>query len=270
MDVIHSISLSRLNQGAHYNYHFQLLGILEKNEYIKEKFAQRLDHYKKAVQREDLTMISPRKSLVSGKIEEADKKRLRLFNAFKKAVDAFAVHPDGETVQAYRRMHNFVKGHHISRNSSVDTRTGWFINLTSDLESLHSADVARLNVGWIVNEMKVANLELIENVGLRNEEESKKLPGQAKSARRLTDRAYGSLISFVNAHLILDDGRESTRYASTVERINAHILRYKLYSIRQRAGRPSYDPSATGPGEDTPTPPPPPSGGSGTAPDPSD
>lgn len=278
-ELIQTISLGALHQGSHYNFHLQTLGILKANNKLKQHIDTVLTEYERAVGREDLSLVKNRKSGSSERLREADRKRTTLFRGMRRMVSLFTLSDDAETLKAQRKMDRLMKKYRIDFSGAIDNKTGLMLNFVADLENDCAAETARLNMQWMATAFKAANAEVMRLTTLRTEEGMGQTRGENRKARRLTDKIYKELILTANARIITDGGEKYAQYAPTVEKMNSHIQRYKLYSIRRKSGKNGADaddlPTEPGPatpppsgGEHTPSTPVPPTGGGGTPPTP--
>lgn len=80
---ISTISVGRMNNGAHYLYNVDFYSRIDADTAVKGKLTEVLPAYKQAIDNEDIALKISQKSLNSDKIDEYDKQRDTLFMAIK-------------------------------------------------------------------------------------------------------------------------------------------------------------------------------------------
>ena len=87
MKEIGTISLERMNNGAHYMYLLLILEKAEADATLKTKVSGLTADLREAVTKEDECLKLSQKSLLSDKIQAADGQRDALYSGYKKGVD---------------------------------------------------------------------------------------------------------------------------------------------------------------------------------------
>ena len=85
---ISTISLPRMNNGAHFLYNTDFYNRIEADTKVKNKVAEVLTRYKQAIDHEDEALTISRKSLNTDKIVEYDRRRDSLYVGIKSIVKA--------------------------------------------------------------------------------------------------------------------------------------------------------------------------------------
>ena len=89
MSEIGTISLERLNNGAHFLFISNVLARAEADANVKSKLSAQIDSLKKAKEQEDVDLKISQKSLLTDDIAKADAERDELYNGYKKAVNSY-------------------------------------------------------------------------------------------------------------------------------------------------------------------------------------
>lgn len=266
MKIISTIQLARLNHGAHHNYHSRVLEIIEADNKVKQKVKTKLAQYKAAIKAEEEMMNQNRKSQHSVNIKQDDVKRIRLLNALKMLVKGHEHHPQTQISAAYYRLNNYIYGYRGLKNSKIDERTGLIETMVNELGSTYIEDVRALNITWLLENLKQTNDKFIRHLNLRNTENTDRKSGKSRLLKKQTNKLYKELINEIEARILFEG---KTDYEKVTGEINTHILRNKLYVIKQKVTLPEAGNEDLPPLTTTPEPPSSGSGGGGTAPDPS-
>lgn len=260
MKEIQTISLPKMNNGAHFTFVSNILARALADNTVKTKAADLVAALKTAVEAEDEVLKLSQKSLLTDEIAKADSDRDSLYAGYKKAVEGFQSMPIAEMAQAARELAQHIKDYRINTADQLDKETGLLVNFIADLETKFATQVATLALTPFVTSLKEAN-ERIRTLTLqRTEDRMTKTVGALKAARVATDEAYHKLVKMVNA-LALVMGEAD--YADFIDYVNTEIVHYKREVLNQKAsssntptdgGEPSDggDPSDGGGGSETP------------------
>lgn len=230
MKEIGGITLSRMNNSAHFVFTKNVLTKAEANSAVTAKAATQLDAFRKAVAVEDELLVISQKSNYSEEIANADAERDALYNGYRNAVRNYLNMPIPAFQQAARTLAEHIKLYGINTAAQYDRETGLIMNLITDLEKKYSEEVDTLNLKPVVEKMKVAN-DLVNEYLLKREDEFRTLSvGALRNARKDTDDAYYMLVKMVNA-LALVFGEEA--YTPFINSVNEAITRYKREVLKQ-------------------------------------
>lgn len=255
MKEIGTISLERMNNGAHFLYISNILARAETDTAIKAKATAQITALKTALAAEDEALKLTRKSLLTDDIAQADTERDTLLMSYKKAVTGFLSLPVEAMAKAAKILNQHLKDYDIDPRAQLDKETGLLINLIADLEGQHASHVATLSLTPFVSALKAANEKVRALTLERTDERTGHTIGALKSARKGSDNAYRALVKMVNA-IALIEGEAS--YAPFIDYVNTEIAHYKQEVLGQRPASPTPEP----PAPETPAPENP--GGSGS------
>lgn len=232
MKEIATISLERMNNGAHFLYVSDILAHAEADTTVKQKNAAQVAALRAAVAQEDEDLKLSQKSLLTDEIARADAERDSLYSGYKKAVQGFLNLPVEAMAQAAKVLNQHLKDYGISPQMQLDRETGMLLNLVTDLEGKFKAEVETLALTPFVTNLKAANERVRTLTASRTEERMAVPVGALKASRKASDEAYRALVKMVNA-LALVEGEAD--YAAFIDYVNTEITHYKREVLGQKA-----------------------------------
>lgn len=242
MREISSITLERMNNGAHFMYVSNVLARAEADVAVAAKAANQVANLKAALEKEDEYLKLSQKNFKSDDIAAADAERDKIYVGFKGAVKSFLKLPMAEMAEAAKVVDQDLKDYAIDPRMQLDRETGLLVNLITDLEGKHKAEVATLGLTSIVASMKEANEKVREYLLARDTENSTKIVGALKAAREATDEAYRMFVRMVNSLAVVEG---DTAYASFIDAMNTQIVRYKREVLGQTSSSSSTGDTTT-------------------------
>lgn len=256
MAEITSISLERMNNGAHFLFHTDVVALIDADTKVKEKVPNPLIAYRAALLAEDNALKISQKSLLTDDLTAADLLRGKLYIGTKQNVKSYLSMPDPALSQAAKVLDQLFKDYAISTDMQLDKETGLLINLIADLENKYKSQVTALGLTPLVASLKTANESVRKLTADRLTEQVSIVVGATKATRKATDTAYQEIIKIINAYAIIEGDAD---YLSIINYMNKQIVHYKREVIGQKtaATNPADKPSS---GNE-------PGGGSGEKPD---
>ena len=230
--AIASISLGRLNNGAHFEYVSMVLTSLQSQTAVKQKVADLAAAFASAVEAEDAVLKVSTKSLITDDLAQADQDRDTFYAGYKKAVEGFLHMPIADMAQAAKVLNQHIKDYRINTQAQIDKETGLLANFIADLEGKYAAQVATLGLSVFVTHMKEANERVRTLIRQRVNERMGITIGALRTARTATDAAYHNLVQMVNALALVNGDAD---YAAFIDYVNAEITRYKREVLNQKA-----------------------------------
>ncbi len=250
MKEIGTISLARMNNGAHYMYLLLILKKAKADATLKTKVSGLTDVLRDAVAKEDECLKLSQKSLLSDRIRESDDLRDAMYAGYKKAVSGYLNFPVEELAGTARILWQHIKDYGIDPAVQLDRETGMLINFIIDLEGKYADPVKTLSLQPFVTNLKAANEAVQSYTASRTEERATKEVGALKTARSASDTAYRNLMKMVNA-LALVEGVAG--YEAFIDYVNTEIVHYKREVLNQKASKSGgTDPVSPDPGEERP------------------
>lgn len=134
MNEIGTISVERLNNGAHFLFISNVLARAEADTNIKSKLSAQIASLKSAKEQEDEDLKISQKSLLTDEITAADAERDGLYSGYKKAVKGYTGLPVENMAKSAKVLMQHIKDYGIDPKMQLDRETGLLINFIDDLE----------------------------------------------------------------------------------------------------------------------------------------
>ncbi len=233
MSEITTLSLERLNNGAHFLFISNVLARAEADTTVKSKLSAQIASLKTAKEQEDEDLKISQKSLLTDDISAADAERDSLYSGYKKAVNGFKGLPVENMAKAAKVLAQHIKDYAIDPKMQLDKETGLLINFIDDLEKKYVNEVQTLSLGAFVSSLKDANEKVRTLTSSRTDERMAKVAGALKASRKASDEAYRQLVKFVNAYALIEG---DAKYLSFIDYVNTEIVHYKREVIGQKSG----------------------------------
>ena len=224
MKHIEPISLEHMNNGSHFLFITDTVGLATADAKVKTKVTAELTALQTALKAEDDALALSKANLLSGEIKTLDTERDKHYKALRKAITFFLNHPDAEQVKAAQRLERLLKDYNIDPKMQLDRETGLLLNLIGDLETKSAADVTALALTPVVQAMKQANDKLREVTRARANDRAVQIVGQLKQAQHASDEAYRTLVQKVNALAVVEGEAD---YADFISKMNEQVKHYK-------------------------------------------
>ena len=224
MKHIEPISLEHMNNGSHFLFITDTVGLATADAKVKTKVTAELTALQTALKAEDDALALSKANLLSKEIKAIDAERDKHYKALRKAITFFLNHPDAEQVKAAARLEQLLKDYNINPTMQLDRETGLLLNLISDLETKSAADVTALALTPVVQAMKQANDKLREVTRARANDRAVQIVGQLKQAQHASDEAYRTLVQKVNALAVVEGEAD---YADFISKMNEQVKHYK-------------------------------------------
>ena len=224
MKQIEPIKLGIMNNGSHFLFITDTVGLATADAKVKTKVTAELTALQTALKAEDDALALSKANLLSKEIKAIDAERDKHYKALRKAITFFLNHPDAELVKAAARLEQLLKDYNINPAMQLDRETGLLLNLISDLETKSAADVTALALTPVVQAMKQANDKLREVTRARANDRAVQIVGQLKQAQHASAEAYRALVQKVNALAVVEGEAD---YADFISKMNEQVKHYK-------------------------------------------
>ena len=224
MKTIANITLSKVNNGAHYTFMNKVYDELNSSNLTNEKLRAMIGQLKTAIDEENSYLGISRKSLITDQIHHYDTLRGTYLSSYRNALKGFMNIPDETMSNAAKVLNNHLKTFRITSNTRMDNETGLLLNLVEDLEKTYAEYIKILNLKSCVKGIKEANQKVYTLYDQRRDEQSNIAVGALKAARIKTDKIYKEIVRYINA-LITIEGIEA--YEEIVNTINTDISHYR-------------------------------------------
>ena len=123
MSEIATLSLERLNNGAHFLFISNVLARAEADATIKSKLSTQIASLKSAKEQEDEDLKISQKSLLTDDIAAADAERDGLYSGYKKTVNGFKNLPVENMAKAAKVLTQHIKDYAIDPKMQLDKET---------------------------------------------------------------------------------------------------------------------------------------------------
>lgn len=222
--------LSRLNNGAHFQFIKNVSDRLDTDTKIKENAVGQavIKALTEALATEDKYLVLSQKSLLTEEIATADKERDTLFNGYRTAVKGFLNMPVAALAKNAHELWQHLADYAIDPQMQLERETGLINNLCTDLVGKYATQVQALGLKAYVDALKTANERVETLLVQRTTDNSTKVVGALRTAREASDKAFRNLSKVVNALAILGNPAD---YAAFIDFINTLIKRYKEQAI---------------------------------------
>ena len=223
---IGQIDLSRLNNGAHFQFVKNVSGRVATETKIKENPVglAAVNALTAALAEEDRCLQLSQKSLLTDEITTADKERDTLFSGYRSAVKGFLQMPVPALAKAARELWQHLVDYAIDPQMQLERETGLLTNLCGDLAGKYATQVQQLGLKPYADALKTANERVEALLVQRTTDHSTKVVGALRTARLASDDALSYLFKVVNALATLGT---SADFMSFVDFMNTLIKRYK-------------------------------------------
>ena len=222
--------LSRLNNGAHFQFIKNVSDRLDTDTKIKENAVGQavIKALTEALATEDKYLVLSQKSLLTEEIATADKERDTLFNGYRTAVKGFLNMPVAALAKNAHELWQHLADYAIDPQMQLERETGLITNLCTDLVGKYATQVQALGLKPYVDALKTANESVETLLVQRTTDNSTKVVGALRTARETSDKAFRNLSKVVNALAILGNPAD---YAAFIDFMNTLIKRYKEQAI---------------------------------------
>ncbi len=219
-----TLSLSRLDSGAHFNYLEAVLARVNKTTEVKTAVATELATLKTAFDTENKFLKVSKKNVMTDSISRHDKLRGGFYTSYKRIVKSYLVFETGEYFEAAKPLWQHIIDYGIKTKMQLDKETGLLSNFNEDLETKYSENIEKLHLTIFTSRLKEENEAVKKLLKERDDEDSARVLGGLKKARKDADLAYRELIESINAYARFNTSDELTKL---IAEMNRHIRRMK-------------------------------------------
>ena len=245
-----SSDVSKLTNYDHFEYISYVVRRIDAvGEAVSTRFPDEVAALKTALQEEDEVIVLSQKSALTDQIAHYDALRDSYVSGYKKFVKSFLSMPEGEELEAAKKLDQHITDFKINTKYALDRETGMLTNFTSDLETKYAAEIELLGATMFANKIKEANEKVRELLEQRDHEKSQYVKGATEAARKKTDEVYEDLVKKINAACILED---ETDYSAFIKDVNERIERLNKNTSGSGDKKPTTDKPENPDGSDTP------------------
>ena len=246
-----SSDVSKLTNYDHFEYISYVVRRIDAvGEAVSTRFPDEVAALKTALQEEDEVIVLSQKSALTDQIAHYDALRDSYVSGYKKFVKSFLTMPEGEELEAAKKLDQHITDFKINTKYALDRETGMLTNFTSDLETKYAAEIELLGATMFANKIKEANEKVRELLEQRDHEKSQYVKGATEAARNKTDEVYEDLVKKINAACILED---ETDYTAFIKDVNERIERLNKNSSGSGDKKPTTNKPENPDGDGTPS-----------------
>lgn len=233
MKQILSFGLMPLQNDEHYQFHFDVIKLIQTQTAASLGIVPQHESYEKAFAEEDEAMQAERGSAFTQTILEADAYRDQVDHGFGLAIESNTYHYDPVMQENARKVMRIWEQYPDLRRLSYNKQSSATTNRNNELRTNYSHELEAMGAtGWL-NKSDAANSEFISHFGSRANEEAARISINVQTARAAVDPAYYALVTQVNALAVVNG---DASYGEFIDRVNYYISYYKT-TLASRKGR---------------------------------
>ena len=225
------ISLTAINNGAHYNFMQSAAEKAKDDAKVYAKLKDQVDALIAAVANENANLVKSRKNTQSDVIRKADKERDVYYRGYRAGVKNFRNFPEGAQKNAADTLWQHIIDYGKIERMQLDRKTGILSNFLEDLEFKYMGEINFLQLNLFVNNLKTANEKVRKTVNIRDHEKSSGTKNALKLSRKVTDNAYLAIVRKINAFVEVDG---TSDYDGFILFMNELIYRFKHEVLPQK------------------------------------
>lgn len=224
---IHGLELSRLRNNEHFQFGTDVSTmLLTLPEAVTVKLKEQIDAFAVTMAEEDAALNRIMKSVLTARINAADKMRDTVFRGLFDAVKSAKNHFDKDIRTIAMSVGNTVDAYENVSRMSHPEATSALGNLLKDLQAKHSEDIAALGLERWINELKKLNSAVEEMLISRYVETSERPTVAMQDVRRRTDRAYRNITVCLEAMSMMETAENIAAIETMIASLNSAIARY--------------------------------------------
>ena len=232
---IKTISLPRLNNAAHAEFHENVKITVEKAGAEALGIAEPYTLYLQAFNNELECLNIIRKSNITEQINEQDDVRDGIFRGLSDAIKSYRNHFMSEYRVAANKLWSVMLHFGNLAPLSLDQQTALVSDIIREFRKPELAEaITFLNLDAWCNELEIENNKLRDLMTARYNEAVGKTPYRMKTTRLLTDKYYRLIVSQLEYKMAIND--KPAGFDEFIIELNAIIKRYKDI-LAQKFGR---------------------------------
>ena len=230
---IKGLSQSKMRNDEYFQYHTEFIELVNRAGADNLKIEPQFETYMPLYAQVDEALMKIMKSAYTAKIQEADKRRDKVFRGLVDKCRAAEKHFRPEAQQAAEKLKILFNTYGNLAKRPLNEQTSGVYNLLQELEGRFADDIRAVGVEEWVAELKDANNAFVELYRQRFDETTERTDIVLRKARTALDAAYRTIIERINA-LVIVEGEE--RWIDFIRSLNTVIDKYATI-IKQRTGR---------------------------------
>lgn len=216
MKKFYAVTISRMRNGAHYNFMHLFLTLLKEQTSENAEFNKRKENIEAVLKEENRNLLIAQGSTFTQPLHEADASRNRLFVNINRVVTGHANLPEITGNEAAMKLSTLLQKYKVSVNWKIGQKTGILTNLVEDLlGETYQTEVETLGIKAAVEKLKAENERVNAMLLARSKEKSEFVRDALAKARIETDKAYADMTEFIEAYCKVFDDKQMEKLIDT-------------------------------------------------------
>lgn len=215
-----------LKNAQHYSLMEAFKTVLEEAGFSAAKIVSLLTAFLNCFNTEERYYMLARASEVIARRDAADKVRDNLYTKLYALVRVWLDSGNPTMEAAAEALVKVFKLYSVKTSAQLDEETGQLDNLIIDLSTqAQLANIETLGATWLFQQMKAAHQE-VKTIRLeQGQEESEKVAGALRAARKASDEAYDAIINAIEAFATIAD--DPAPYEAFIKKWNGTLKIYQ-------------------------------------------
>lgn len=227
IELIKNIRPASMSNSVHCRFHEEVLAVVSDNDLLRRRMSSLLEAYEKAVSNRRVDPDEYLRMRPTDELCEADARRTGFFRSARGLVLTSARCADAATVASCRKLAQLMDAHCPAEESTVEERTERLRAFLKRVKEDCTEDVERVNIGWVIEELKKADEEVAAMVEKWRQAAHEKMKFRIARIRMATDEAYKKLTAMINARILIRSAEEVSQYRAIACSVNSVVERYR-------------------------------------------
>ena len=214
-----------MRNDAHFQFHTEFRGLVEKHGAAALKIKPQFDAYLSLYERVDTALKKIVKSAITAQIHEADKARDEVYAGMVRLNNVNLKHFNADVRKSAAQLKIVFDTYGDVAHKPLNEETSALYNVLQDLQNKYASDVAATGIGQWVEELKNRNEAFETLVRSRFDETTARTDIVLRDARTEADEAYFAMRNRLNA-LVEIEG--ATAYEAFIKSLNTVIAKYAI------------------------------------------
>jgi hypothetical protein len=230
MKKILMINFSRLRSAAHYEFMVVFLNLLLKYPTVRNLVTAFFQTFTDWLEEEKHLVDVEKKSPLTEKIVDADKRIDRYITGIKNAVKSGLSHYDQNVVDAAKVLMIRLKAFGKIKNKPYEEESADVQILVDDFRNRYAHEMQLLGLEHWIDELEIAENEFTALFQQRNEETVSRPQEKLKDLRKEIERVYKNMITAIQANLNLNIDPAVVEFTKV---LNEHIKYFNEHAHHQ-------------------------------------
>jgi hypothetical protein len=238
MKQILELNLGRLRNDEHFQFMSEVDKLIEKTTTEALGISLVYNQFSSELKSEETALRVEYGSSQTKLIADADLRRDQLIRAFEMQVESLAYHWDPNVVEAARRIGRIVNQYGNLRTKNYNEESSGITHLVQEISTgTYKNDLAIMSLTDWTTQLTKVNDHFMNLFNNRADELATRASGDVSAARKLIDITYKTIVSRINA-LVIVNGEEN--FTEFIDRLN-YFINYNRNTIAARKGRKEVD-----------------------------